>query len=163
MLQSMQKQVVTKVNELLLPYHIRCNIKFDIESKRVAGTAMKVINSYTLRFNPAILERNFEAFLQDTVPHECAHLVQFRNYPGQPEHGKVWRAICLSMGGSGEAQHTYNTEGIVEPNQPFKVVCQSCNKIFNVSSAIVTRLKNGWTYGCTCRSTQLALEDEIEK
>ena len=80
-------------------------ISFDLKG-RCAGVASRRAGKYAMRFNADMLTR--EAFLHvinDTVPHEIAHLVCFMNPQLGRNHDYGWARVCRALGGSGERCH----------------------------------------------------------
>jgi predicted SprT family Zn-dependent metalloprotease len=91
----------------------RVAIRFDLRG-RCAGQAMYnghgPTATYAMRFNTDMLTREaFDHVLNDTVPHEVAHIVAFMKGVRQA-HGYQWRSYCIGLGGSGE---TYHQEAVV--------------------------------------------------
>lgn len=76
-----------------------------------AGMAVKEGDMYTIRINIDAYLLDPENMLNDTIPHEVAHLVMFqlqRHMPAhrkEPAHGPRWQRICKSLGGSGDRCH----------------------------------------------------------
>jgi len=63
-----------------------------------AGVAHTAGNA--IRFNRALLERNIEDFLDNTVPHEVSHLIAHRLHgPRIAPHGVEWAAIMREVFG----------------------------------------------------------------
>ena len=82
------------------------NIRFDLKG-RAAGQAMRVRNQYTVRFNQDMLTREaFDHMLNDTVPHEIAHIVCFMDPRLGNNHDSRWAAVCRALGGTGERCHS---------------------------------------------------------
>ena len=53
-----------------------------------AGTAW--LESYEIRLNPVLLLENSEAFIEEVVPHELAHLLVWKHFGRVAPHGKEW-------------------------------------------------------------------------
>ena len=80
-------------------------IRFDLKGK-CAGTASRKMGRYTLRFNFDMLQREaFDHVLNDTVPHEIAHLVCYMNPMLGSKHNPGWAQVCRRLGGSGARCH----------------------------------------------------------
>jgi predicted SprT family Zn-dependent metalloprotease len=72
-----------------------------------AGMADRVSDVYRIRFNADLLHRSdkeFRHLLEDTIPHEVAHIVCFME-EDNTEHNDEWRELCVTLGGSGTAKH----------------------------------------------------------
>lgn len=81
-------------------------IKFDIRSYRFVGQARKRNRhgktTYTLRLNPRAVAENFDDMLNDTIPHEIAHLVNYARPSTGRRHSRGWKCVCLALGGNGQ-------------------------------------------------------------
>ena len=95
-------------------------IRFDLKG-RCAGTASRRNGRYVLRFNHDMLSREaFDHVLNDTVPHEIAHLVCFMNPMLGRNHNHGWAHVCMRLGGSGARCHKeeVGTEKVGLSNTP---------------------------------------------
>lgn len=88
-------------------------VSYDVKG-RVAGWAgckhcrIQQRRVYSLRFNTeAILSDNYDDMLNDTVPHEVAHLVCYANPMLGSKHNEGWRRVCVALGGTGKRTHSY--------------------------------------------------------
>ncbi|HDS1115154.1 TPA: SprT family zinc-dependent metalloprotease, partial [Pluralibacter gergoviae] len=54
-----------------------------------AGTAW--LESYEIRLNPVLLLENQQAFIEEVVPHELAHLLVWKHFGRVAPHGKEWK------------------------------------------------------------------------
>jgi SprT protein len=79
------------------------SISFNQRGK-IAGCARLQTNE--LRFNPILLADNYQAFIDEVVPHEVSHLVAFTLYGRVKPHGKQWQAIMRQV--FGLTGHTYH-------------------------------------------------------
>lgn len=72
-------------------------IKYSYTSKSSWNTLAKK-NLPILRFNPYLLMTYKEKFIQQVVPHECAHLVAYALYGLKIKpHGPEWKAIMVDL------------------------------------------------------------------
>lgn len=111
MLKERIKEVQQKVAELtqranqlydctLPPIQVR----FDLRGQ-VAGWAGHVNGQYFMRFNTDMMQNSgWNHLLNDTVPHELAHIVCFFRNTDRG-HGRYWYLTCRALGGSGERCH----------------------------------------------------------
>ena len=60
-----------------------------------AGTAW--LESYEIRLNPVLLLENSEAFIEEVVPHELAHLLVWKHFGRVAPHGKEWKWMMESV------------------------------------------------------------------
>ena len=60
-----------------------------------AGTAW--LQTYEIRLNPVLLMENVDAFINEVVPHELAHLLVWKHFGRVPPHGKEWKWMMESV------------------------------------------------------------------
>lgn len=81
------------------------DISFDLKG-RAAGMAYLKAGRIGMRFNRDMLTREaFGHVLNNTVPHEVAHLVCFKRPDLGRNHDSGWEKICIALGGSGATRH----------------------------------------------------------
>ena len=82
------------------------NVRFDLKG-RSAGQAQRRGTTYNVRFNADMLTREaFDHVLNNTVPHEAAHIVCFKNPSLGNNHDHGWVRVCRGLGGSAARTHT---------------------------------------------------------
>lgn len=97
-------------------------VKMNARLTATAGFAyMLTANNKTVR--PPIIERveyscflmlhNWDDFLKQTVPHECAHFIALRVY-GDENHGKGFKYVMQKLGCRVERCHPYKTKSQME-------------------------------------------------
>lgn len=112
MFEQRKQQVLDKITELTkranelygitLP-HI--NVRFDVRG-RVAGWAECRFGQYGIRFNrDMMLNESWDNFINDTVPHELAHIVCYIKPALGRNHDLGWKRVCRALGGTGERCH----------------------------------------------------------
>lgn len=84
--------------------HIDFTVVMNGRLTSTAGRAF--LESGKLEFSPSLYEANEAEFLNDTVPHEFAHLVAYRVY-GDKGHGIGWKAVMQDMGFNATRCHSY--------------------------------------------------------
>jgi predicted SprT family Zn-dependent metalloprotease len=74
---------------------------------RASGRGYRMPGSaYEVKFNRDMLTRDaFEHVIQDTVPHEYAHVICYMNPDLGKNHDYGWARVCRAMGGSGARTH----------------------------------------------------------
>lgn len=81
------------------------DIRFDLKG-RAAGLAYMKAGRVGMRFNRDMLTREaFDHVLNNTVPHEVAHLVCFKRPDLGSNHNRGWERVCVALGGSGATRH----------------------------------------------------------
>lgn len=146
---SRQAIILEKFNELVAEANAMFNIqlphievKFDLRGK-AAGQAISRRNfitvNYSVRFNNDMINGSgFEHILEETVAHELAHIICF--VTGKDKgHGKVWKAVCIALGGSGARCHN-------EEVTPARVMEQflyntTCGKVVKVGKIRHNRIQ----------------------
>lgn len=112
MIQTRTQQVLD-VAERMYGVKIQPTVSFKLRG-RVAGLAgcriCAGVKTYSLKFNCELIEsKHFDDMMQDTVPHEIAHLVAWaRPDLGARGHNAAWKRICVALGGTGARCHTYD-------------------------------------------------------
>ena len=80
-------------------------IKFQNKG-RTAGTASVKRGQMILSFNEQMLcAEHRDRLLNDTIPHEIAHLVCFSLPQLGKNHDRGWKRVCIQLGGNGERCH----------------------------------------------------------
>jgi SprT protein len=116
------------------------------------GTCAGQANDRLLRFNLDIAVNNIEAFLDDIVPHEIAHVIQRRKYPYSKSHSPEWKKYCILLTGRELARcHTFDCQKARIVRRK-KYTCGCMGKIFNLSTIKINRINRGAKYVCPqCR------------
>lgn len=100
----------------------RPSVSFALRGKS-AGTAH--LQQNRLRFNPVLLKENPQAFLDEVVPHEIAHLLCFLLYgagKAVKPHGKEWQAIMIQVFGlPPKTTHSFDISSV--KGRTFKYQC----------------------------------------
>ena len=80
-------------------------IRFDLKG-RAAGQACRRGGQYYMRFNRDMLTREaFNHVINNTVPHEIAHIACYMNPMLGSNHNSGWERVCLALGGTGASKH----------------------------------------------------------
>ncbi|KXF80139.1 SprT family zinc-dependent metalloprotease [Enterovibrio coralii] len=96
-------------------------IRFDIRGK-TAGMAL--LQRWVLRFNPVLLAENSEAFFQEVVPHEVAHLVVFSQFGKVKPHGKEWQAVMFRVFGiQPKTTHSFDITSVQGKTFLYRCAC----------------------------------------
>lgn len=107
-----QQQVLDKCKAVLATASAMYNmdlshvaIRFDLKG-RAAGQAGKRGSHLYMRFNRDMLTREaFDHVINNTVPHEIAHIVCFKNPTLGSGHNSGWERVCRQLGGTGATRH----------------------------------------------------------
>lgn len=65
---------------------------------------------WQMRINRPLMRDNVQDFINDTIPHELAHLIAFKIYgPKIKPHGPEWKFVCRKLGYEPNRCHTLKT------------------------------------------------------
>ncbi|MEO5341930.1 MAG: SprT-like domain-containing protein [Gammaproteobacteria bacterium SHHR-1] len=99
---------------------------------KAAGQAVWAQGETRIRYNLALAKPQPEAFIQQTVPHEVAHVVTRLLHPRARPHGPEWRAVMAHLG-IADAQRCHSF-AVTPPGHS----------------------QRRWPYRCPCREHQLS-------
>jgi SprT protein len=150
MLQARIQQVRDRVAQLIARYEAAhpgqkvpaIDIRFDLRG-RAAGWAGQRGWNYFMRFNTDMMQnQGWDHMINDTVPHELAHIICFANGSDRG-HGWAWRRTCQWLGGSGERCHR---EAVVYAKGETYVYTTSTGHTVNLSVQRHRRVQSGTVY-----------------
>ena len=148
---SLINQVIDKVYECFEKYQIE-DTPIILFSKRgkVAGTAN--FGKWTLNFNKVLMEENPETFINQTVPHECAHLIARLLNKNIKPHGREWQNVIITLGGNPKRCHSYDTSNsAVYHKTKYLYKCDCQNHV--VGPTVHKKMNDGIKYNCRgCKS-----------
>ena len=88
-----------------------------------AGTAW--LQHWEIRLNPVLLMENQQAFIDEVVPHELAHLLVWKYYGRVAPHGKEWKWMMESvLGVPAERTHKFETASVSSRSFPYRCGCR---------------------------------------
>jgi len=144
-------------------------VKYDKRGS-TAGTAN--IKNWSVNFNSVLLMENLTDFINRTVPHEMAHLVDFKLNPENFEsglvmnrygrikrtkrdvHGSTWKSIMVLFGAPVSRCHSYDVSNASVKKRTSKhvYVCQNCGTKMELGpkrhSKMARGVTNYWMRGC---------------
>ena len=122
-------------------------LRFDLKG----GAAGMVVFSRTgplIRYNRQMLEENGESFLEQTVPHEVAHLVARTLYGiGIRPHGPEWKSIMAFFDAPAHRCHHFNTSSSRHRRMRYFHYRCDCRD-HRLSAIRHNRCRTGVTYLC---------------
>ncbi len=133
-------------------------LKFDLRGLR-AGTAE--FERWRIRLNPELLLHHAQSFIDDTVPHEAAHLVAWRVWGVRIQpHGTQWRRVMSLLGAAPERCHRYAATPSRRLRR-FRYAC-SCREHW-LSSIRHNRARRGIHYLCLSCREPVRCDDSQER
>ena len=122
------------------------SLSFDINSGRTAGLAY--YGDWKIKINSKFLETNPDEVINQTTPHEVAHLLNHVLFPrAKQHHGPEWKSVMRNLGLPPSRCHNMqDTESF-----PHTYIC-ACQKHF-VSNLIHRKMEHGQRRFCKkCKS-----------
>jgi SprT protein len=104
--------------------HIKPAIIYDTKGK-AAGWASYCYFNPRINLNPILLNANEDEMLNQTVPHEVAHIVTHMVFPGASSHGREWRSVMRVFGVRADRCHNMDI-GVVYKAQGKKMFVYHC-------------------------------------
>ena len=119
-------------------FNLRGRVAGWASCKWCARTSSKL---YRLRFNCDLIQgdKHYQDILDETVPHEVAHLVCFARPELGRKHNDGWRRVCLALGGNGKTRHDYE----VVPAGGGITYRATCGTLITVSRVIHAKIQRG--------------------
>lgn len=88
-----------------------------------AGTAW--LEKWQIRLNPQLLLENQQAFVEEVVPHELAHLLVWQVFGRVAPHGKEWKWMMQEVFGvSPRRTHSFALTSLAAKTFPYYCRCQ---------------------------------------
>jgi SprT protein len=88
-----------------------------------AGTAW--LEKWEIRLNPVLLLENQQAFVDEVVPHELAHLLVWKVFGRVPPHGKEWKWMMQEvLGVPARRTHQFEIASVRAQTYPYRCGCQ---------------------------------------
>ncbi|YCH29919.1 SprT family zinc-dependent metalloprotease [Erwinia sp. D4-22] len=88
-----------------------------------AGTAW--LQSWEIRLNPVLLLENQQAFIEEVVPHELAHLLVWRHFGRVAPHGKEWKWMMETiLEVPARRTHQFEVASVRGKSWPYRCRCQ---------------------------------------
>ncbi|RWX53297.1 SprT family zinc-dependent metalloprotease [Photobacterium chitinilyticum] len=125
---SLQSQVIAKVEQCIQHANQRLNKRLRIptvsfrQRGKIAGSAR--LQAWEVHFNPVLLEENPQAFLNEVVPHEIAHLVTFKLFGKVRPHGREWQIMMTEVFGiPARTTHSFDVSSVQGDTYRYRCNC----------------------------------------
>lgn len=151
--------IANKTLSIKLPYP---EVEFSLRGT-TAGLAYSFQNK--LNFNLSIAKENKKEFLDQTVPHEVAHIVADNFFKRRCHHDASWRGIMLNVYGKApERCHSYEVEHLkARKTKKFLYHC-SCPSNVKVGLKVHSNISSGKkNYRCVRCSKTIARENFLKR
>ena len=78
-----------------------------------------------IRLNPVLLLENQQAFIEEVVPHELAHLLVWKHFGRVAPHGKEWKWMMEAvLGVPARRTHQFELESVRRNTFSYRCRCQ---------------------------------------
>ena len=120
-----------------------------------------------INVNPILLNENVEYVVNQTVPHEVAHIVAYMVFGRVKPHGLHWEVVMRAFGKQANRCHQLNMATIQSLRSPrketkmMKCLCPKCNATFSITKNKATKMAFGWTYIHTGCGSKLGKNDVV--
>jgi SprT protein len=112
---AMKERVAHKVWQVLEELNEEYGAEFDfprIEWCMIGTMAGRAwLTQWRIQLNEQLCKENLENFINETVPHEVAHLVAYKVF-GDDGHGDGWRSVMRALGLNPTRCHDYETKNV---------------------------------------------------
>lgn len=113
-----------------------------------------------LRFNPVLLQRYQSAYIEEVVPHECAHLVAYAHFGlNIRPHGPEWQLIMREVyGREPRVRHSFEVDRPLRRQIAYRCACPE--RSHHLSVIRHNKIRRGqMRYVCReCRSELIAIQ-----
>lgn len=128
-------------------------IDFSLRGNRAGTAQYSRSGNHELRFNRKILMENSDEFIEDTVPHEFAHLITYalygtdRDYKGHRKvkpHGTQWQRVMRLLGYKPTRCHNFDVKPARKVARKYEYSC-SC-QVHKLTAIRHNKIKSGRSY-----------------
>lgn len=125
--------VMKMMGEGLFKYGLQPKMpKIDFRKKGCVAATAYTSKEWRISINPFLLLENEADFIQQTIPHECCHLLADRFHNASCHHDRRWKKVMLDFGLPPKRCHNYDLKEVK-----------------------VKRRKKIWTFVCDCKTWKL--------
>lgn len=114
---------ITKAQRAFQRAFAKPDVSFALKGK-TAGKALLEDNE--IRLNPVLLLENTDAFIEDVIPHEIAHLITHQVFGRVKPHGKEWQYVMTSVFGvAANTTHRFSLDSVRGITFEYRCDCQT--------------------------------------
>ena len=151
------KELRLKTRELF-EVKIDPTISYDLRGQ-AAGQANYRHN--VIRLNRELLEKYTADFIDQTIPHEFAHLVAYQVYGSRIKpHGKEWKSVVLALGAKPVRTHSYEATPTRRLKR-FRYQCDCPDSLYEITSVRHNRILRGHIYLCKKCGSSLHYQTDL--
>jgi len=141
------------------------HVRFD-KRGTTAGTAH--YEMLELNFNARLLVDNWDEFMDQTIPHEVAHLLKSHMYGrGRgsflASHGTAWKKVMRALGVEPDRCHAMDVSKVQMPKAKHIYTCDKCQKELVISSVRHNKMVRGTKNYIHCRGYSLTHKKALGK
>lgn len=134
----------------LLYHHGLPQVEIETNLRGVAAGKVVIQSERPLRirYNPTLFHKNRAEFLQQTVPHEVAHLLVWSLYGHRARpHGREWQEVMIRFGLVPHRCHSFDTSVI--PQRQYRRFTYHCRcQSHEITAIRHNRIRAGQHYIC---------------
>jgi len=136
-------ELVARANQLYSMTLPPIDLRFDLRG-RCAGQAGRKNGRFYMRFNTDMMQTSgWDHIINDTVPHELAHIICFYRPELGRQHNPGWKRVCKQMGGTGARCHS---EEVVYAKGKTYAYTTTTGAVVNLSQAMHGKIQRGAQY-----------------
>lgn len=107
-------RVVNRKFGCTIPVPVRMTFDLELQSAEMAKAAGRAHSTMIIDINMTLFRDNTQHILNETIPHEMGHLVQFNKFDTKglstPGHGVHWKEAMRIMGKTPHKHHTLDVK-----------------------------------------------------
>lgn len=138
--------------------YFQCKFARPTVSYNVRGVKAGVayLQQWEIRLNPILLLENQQAFIDEVVPHELAHLLVYQRFGRVAPHGKEWQMVMKEVFHlAAKTHHQFAVASVQGETYPYRCACQ----LHYLSKRRHLNILRGTTYFCKKCKCQLQPTD----
>ena len=99
---------LVKIANTLWPNHSFDDLTVKMNNRLTSTAGRAWLQTGLVEFSTSLYEANTDAFMEDTIPHEVAHIIAYRVY-GSSGHDAAWKQVCYALGSNTSRLHSFKT------------------------------------------------------